>query len=295
MPRSPHAARRTRAASAVAVLATTAIATACSTGGLPESATEQGDHVTSLWKIFLTLAAIISALIWVLTAMVVISSVRRRRAEGRDGIPVQHQYRVKLEIAYTIAPLVIVAVLLALTFQTTSKLTNTSGAPDQLVVKVTGFQWQWQFDYPDERITVSGNPQVLPEMWLPVGRSIRFEVESPDVIHSFWVPDFLEKRDLIPGVTNTMEVDVKAPGQWIGRCAEYCGFNHWLMKFAVCAVPEDVFDDWVRETAARPQPVVAGELMDESSGSTTPAEGSRRCPSTPTSDVGFAPTAQGPS
>jgi cytochrome c oxidase subunit 2 len=267
---------------------------ACGTAGLPDSATEQGDHVTSLWKIFLTLAAIISVLIWVLTTMVVVASIRRRRTEGRDGIPAQHQYRIKLEIAYTIAPLLIVAVLLALTFQATGELTRTSNAPDQLQVKVTGFQWQWQFDYTAERITVSGDPAVLPEMWLPVGRPIRFEVGSPDVIHSFWVPDFLEKRDLIPGVINVMEVNVKAPGQWIGRCAEYCGFNHWQMKFVVCAVSAQEFDAWVRETAARPQPVISGELIDGSSGATTPSAGSRRCPSSPSSDIGFAPTAQGP-
>jgi cytochrome c oxidase subunit 2 len=261
--------------------------------GLPESATTQGDEVASLWRIFIILAALVAGLIYVLTAMTVIASLRRRRAGEADAVPEQHQYRTLLEIFYTAMPLVVVAALLVMNFSVTTTLTSLSDRPD-LVVKVVGFQWQWRFDYPDQRVAVNGDAFTLPQMWLPVGRTVRFDVTSPDVIHSFWVPDFLEKRDMVPGGENPVEVTVKEAGQWIGRCAEYCGLNHWQMKFAVCAVPPEVFDGWVRDIAARPQPVITGVKADGSGA----ADGSPVCPSPLTTQTGFAtdpaaPEAQG--
>jgi cytochrome c oxidase subunit 2 len=213
----------------------------------------------------------------------VVSSVRRRRrgqvdhSVSRTEVPVedtgdtgdtgntgarpaprQHQYNTRLEIVYTAIPLALVMVLLALALRTTSTLTATSAEP-ALQVDVKGFQWQWQFTYPQHRITITaGGPDSYPTLVLPVGRTVRFDLSADDVIHSFWVPEFLEKRDLIPGVDNVIEVFVKAPGEWTGRCAEYCGFNHWRMKFTVRAIPADEFDRWVIDHAAQPQPIVEG-------------------------------------
>jgi len=262
--------------------------------GLPDSATTQGDEVANLWVIFLTLAALVTLLIWVLTTYVVVSSIRRRRrgevdhaasrtevplddpddvtddvtddttaragasstARHRRPAPRQHQYNTRLEIIYTAIPLALVAVLLGLALRTTSILTATTAEP-ALEVEVTGFQWQWQFSYPQHHVTVSaGNQDAYPTLVLPVGRTVRFRLSADDVIHSFWVPEFLEKRDVIPGVDNTIEVFVKAPGVWVGRCAEYCGFNHWKMRFNVRAVPGAEFDQWVKDSAAKPQPIV---------------------------------------
>jgi cytochrome c oxidase subunit 2 len=279
-------ARTARHLAAVAALpATVAIGAAGCSGrlGLPESATTQGDGVVSLWRIFIILAAVVAGLIYVLTAATIISSLRRRRAGQADGIPEQHQYRTALEIFYTAMPLVIVAALLAMNFSVTGTLTNLSDRPD-LVVKVVGFQWQWRFEYPDQHVAVNGDAFTLPQMWLPVGRTVRFDVTSPDVIHSFWVPNFLQKRDMIPGAENPVEVTVKEPGQWIGRCAEYCGLNHWQMKFAVCAVSPEAFTGWVRDIAGRPQPVITGVKADGSG----PADGSPVCPSPPTTQTGFS-------
>ena len=280
------------------LLVLVATVTACSSNmGLPESATEQGDSVVWLWRVFVILAALIAGLIWVLTASVIITSVRRRRQHGADAIPAQHQYRTGSEIAYTAAPLVIVAVLLAMTLVATNRLTDSVAEPD-VEVKATGFQWQWQFEYPDERITISGTPAVLPEMWLPVGRTVRFVLASPDVIHAFWVPEFLEKRDMIPGVVNTIDVTVKAPGQWVGRCAEYCGLYHWQMKFSVCAVDGARYDEWVARNARRPQPVVAGPPTDaRSAANANPTPGGEdTCPSAPVRVAALTPVppAEGP-
>jgi cytochrome c oxidase subunit II len=251
------------------------LATGCGSIGLPGSATTQGDEITWLWRIVVIIAALVTLLIWVLTTMVVMASVRRRRAEGRDAIPEQHQYRTLLEMGYTVAPLIIVMGILGLTFVVTQRVTATE-RPD-LTVSALGFQWQWQFTYRQRDLTINGDADTLPQLWLPVGRRVRFEVSSPDVIHSFWVPEFLEKRDMIPGTTNTVDVTVKRPGQWIGRCAEYCGFDHWRMKFAVCAVEPPAFEAWMTEQRGRPQPVVSGVPVDPDT--TAPAPGSPTCPS----------------
>lgn len=263
---------------AVSALAATAGGASAGTLGLPDSATTQGDGVAELWVIFGVLAALVTLLIWGLTTYVIVSSLRRRRhapsssrststtapsagAASTGGVerrppPRQHQYNTRLEIIYTAIPLVLVVVLVSLALRTTATLTATTADP-ALDVNVTGFQWQWQFAYPQQRITVAaGGQDDYPTLVLPVGRTVRFRLVANDVIHSFWVPEFLEKRDLIPGVDNVIEVFVKAPGEWTGRCAEYCGFNHWRMKFTVRAVPADEFDRWVVDAAAKPQPIV---------------------------------------
>ena len=265
-----RAARTSRWAAATVVLA--ALVAGCANNGLPESATAQGEEVTSLWGIFLWLAVAVAALIWLITAYLVISSMRRRRRDGDDAVPRQKQYNTRLEVVYTAIPLVLVGVLFWMTTAVNAELDNVSDAPD-LTVEVIGFQWQWQFRYPtqelvpDGPLVVSGSPsgpQGYPELVLPVGATVRFELTADDVIHSFWVPEFLEKRDLIPGVdespSNVIEVEVTRAGTWTGRCAEYCGLNHWQMAFTVRAVPADEFADWVRVSQAQSQPMVAGSV-----------------------------------
>jgi cytochrome c oxidase subunit 2 len=81
---------------------------------------------------------------------------------------------------------------------------------------------------------------------LPVDRTVRLKLVADDVIHSFWVPSFLEKRDLIPGVENEIDVNLIEPGEWSGVCSEFCGLDHWKMNFSLRAVPAEEFDAWVR-------------------------------------------------
>ncbi len=219
--------------------------------GAPDGVTEQSDNFSNLWSVFLIGAALVAGLIWVL---VIVSMVRFRR-RGGDDMPDQKQYNVPAEIAYIAVPVLIVAALFGITVVATDGFTSLSDEPD-LTVDVVGFQWQWQFDYPDQHITINGGQSGQPTLVLPVGETIRFNLHSNDVNHSFWVPEFLEKRDLIQGVDNSIEVTITEPGEWVGRCAEYCGLDHWKMTFTVKAVPKDEFDQWVADTAARPQPVI---------------------------------------
>src|ERR687892_94477 len=117
-------------------------------------------------------------------------------------------------------------------------------------VDVIGFQWSWQFRYPDEDITITGEPGEPPEMVIPVDRPTSLNLIAADVAHSFWVPDFLSKRDLIPGVDNEIDVTPTEEGTYVGRCAEYCGLDHWRMNYAVRVVSQDEYDDWIAEQRA---------------------------------------------
>ncbi|MET0665014.1 MAG: cytochrome c oxidase subunit II, partial [Acidimicrobiales bacterium] len=113
-----------------------------------------------------------------------------------------------------------------------------------------GFRWDWQFTYVDAGIRVTGEPGERPVLRLPVGRTVRFRLHADDVIHSFWVPEFGTKRDLIPGLDNEIDIDIVEAGTWTGRCAEYCGLDHATMDFEVQAMPADEFDAWLDEAAA---------------------------------------------
>lgn len=222
--------------------------------GLPSPITEEGDNVTRLWSVFTILALAIVALIICLIGVVVI---RYRRGQ-RDDIPSQRQYNFPLEITYTIIPLVIVGVLFGLTVPAQQNLESKDGEAD-VYVEVVGFQWQWQFRYfedesyqGDPQIVVSGSPEQIPELVLPVDATVRFRLIAQDVIHSFWVPEFLEKRDLIPGaetdvspgIDNVVQVETIETGEWTGRCAEYCGLQHAYMDFELRIVDESEWQSW---------------------------------------------------
>ncbi len=214
--------------------------------GAPDSASEEGDHVLSLWSGFFVAAVAVALLVWVL---VIVALVRGRRRDGDDEIPSQRAYNIPLEIAYTVVPIIIVAVLFAFSVRTEEKVTRVVADP-AVRVEVIGFQWGWQFRYVDDGFTVDAPPGELPELVLPVGVSSNLQLVSTDVIHSFWVPDFLSKRDLIPGVDNEITVTPTRPGSFDGRCAEFCGLDHWRMAFEVRVVPEAEYDAWVAEQQA---------------------------------------------
>lgn len=221
--------------------------------GLPDAVTVQGqDNVVWLWRIFIFGAFAVAGLIWVL---VILSIVRFRRRN--DEIPSQKQYNIPWEIGYTAVPLVIVAILFGLTVYAEDGLTSLAPDPG-LEVEVEGFQWEWRFDYTNEGVAINGSEQAPAVVVLPVGETIRLHLVSKDVNHSFWVPEFLEKRDLIPGIDNQIDIEITEPGEWIGRCAEYCGLDHWLMTFSVLAVPADEFETWLAQAKAQPQPLVMG-------------------------------------
>ena len=119
--------------------------------------------------------------------------------------------------------------------------------PDH-VVDVIGSKWQWAFDYKAEQAVTGddvfdvGTPSNPTELWLPVNESVRFNLKSPDVIHSFWVPEFYFKMDVIPGKVNTFDMTPTRAGVFTGRCAELCGLYHSRMIFKVHVVSRSEYD-----------------------------------------------------
>jgi cytochrome c oxidase subunit II len=222
-----------------AVAAMVVLGACSSRWGAPESATDQGDEILGLWRFFVPLALAIGALVW---GLIIWSVVRYRRRS--DGLPPQIKEHVPLEVLYTVVPLVIVGVLFTTSVLAQRRVDRLSSRPDVLV-EVEGFQWQWRFRYPGENVTVVGLPDKPPELALPEGRTAQVTLTSADVVHSFYVPDFLFKRDAVPGITNRFDVTPERSGTYRSACAEFCGLRHDDMGFSVRVLPPAEFETWL--------------------------------------------------
>lgn len=217
--------------------------------GMPEPATEQGTDVLTLWQVSFWAAVALGVLVFGLLGY---SMIRHRRRN--NDLPKQTEGNVALEVTYTIIPFLLVGALFfyGLVVQNTQTELNdepaaAAAANELILVDVTGYQWNWRFNYPQENVDVIADNFSLPEMVLPVGKTVRFNLMAADVNHSFFVPGFLTKRDLIPGVRNEIEVTPTAPGTYLGYCAEYCGLNHSEMNFQVRVVSQAEYDQWIAQ------------------------------------------------
>lgn len=242
MRNSRENARRARLAAAAGALVSTSACT-MPRFTFPRPRSEQADAILRLWQFSFIAAAVVGAFV----VGLILWCVFRFRAKGGDGpLPTQTQEVIPLEIAYSVVPLVIVAVLFGFTYAVQRTVEKREKSP--LIVEVTGAQWQWQFHYPEANVSVIGQPvphdnrEIAPTLILPVGRPVRVVLTSADVIHAFWVPDFLFKKDNIPGRVNEFDLTVSEPGDYYGRCAEFCGLEHDRMTFRVHAVPDAEFD-----------------------------------------------------
>ena len=229
---------------AVAVAAITAAGCDLPGFGAPDPKSEQGESVYSLWQGFFVASIGVGLLVW---GLIIYSVIRFRRRD--DTIPSQKPYNIPVEVLYTVAPILAVAVLFGFSVAAEGDVTDLQ--PDPVAhIDVIGFQWSWQFEYVDEGVVVSGEPGEPPEMVIPVGRPVQLRLVSSDVAHSFWVPDFLSKRDLIPGIDNEISVTPTEIGSYVGRCAEFCGLDHWAMNYTVRVVDQDTYDAWLDERRA---------------------------------------------
>ncbi|MGI8662000.1 MAG: cytochrome c oxidase subunit II [Acidimicrobiales bacterium] len=230
----------------VAFALTVALAGCGSRFGQPHSVTEEGAHTLTLWRGFFVTACAVGGLV---LGLILFAAVRFRRRS--DDIPSQKPYNIPWEIAYTVTPVLVVSLLFGFSVAAQGKLDRTVAKPD-LTVNVVAFQWGWQFQYPDRNVTITGSAEgdAKPALVLPVGKTTRLVLTTTDVIHSFWVPAFLQKRDMIPGVDNAINVTPTDVGTYDGKCAEYCALDHWRMTFTLEVVPPEQLDAAVDAAAS---------------------------------------------
>jgi cytochrome c oxidase subunit II len=226
--------------------------------GYLEPITPQGENIIDLYRWSTVAALVVGAFVW---GLIFFACIRYRKRG--DEMPRQVRYNLPIEVLYTVVPFVIVAVLFyytAISQNFINELTPEDEGGPELAVDVVGFQWNWQFNYRSyqgepfgeggrDPIQVTGQPGAPPEMVLPTDTTVRFVQTSPDVIHAFFVPQFLFKRDNLPGRPNQFEITLDREGVFIGRCAEFCGADHNRMNFQVRVVPPEQFEVFVDDPA----------------------------------------------
>lgn len=262
--RAVQALRPGRRAVAVVVGAAALLGGCSGRVGLPDPASAQGEEILGLWRVLFTVAAALGALVVGLLAWVVLR-YRRPRGAAAGDLPGQRRENLPLEIFYTAVPLVIVAVVFGLAMRAQGPVTRLSRSPG-LRVEVTAFQWGWRFRYPAQRVTVVGDSNRPPTLVLPVGQTTRLRLVSTDVIHSFFVPSFMVKRDAIPGVDNEIDVRPTRVGRFGGSCAEFCGLDHARMTFDVEVVEPAQFEQWAAQQQEPDQEQPGGPRVSEGPG-----------------------------
>lgn len=250
----------TTIASIALLIATAVLAAACVSGGtaLPPQPgneeppgffpttpiTDAGTATQDLYTLTFVIAVIVFALV---EGLLIYITIRFRRRPTDTDLPPQVHGSNPLEILWTIVPTITVAVLFIAALITLTEKYETRAASPGLVIDVTGFQWQWTFDYEQQGLSFTGSGINGPTMALPVGETVRFRLHSTDVIHAFYVPQFLYKKDVVPGRVNEFDIVVTDPGTYGGQCAEFCGLGHTDMLFTVEAMDRAAFDAWVIE------------------------------------------------
>ena len=209
----------------------------------------QAARVSHLWWVMFWICAVVWAAVAV-AALVAIARGRRGSSTATDA---------QIGRSVTVAGGLSVAALLGLLFQSivTGRALDTLRSPDALRIQVTGNQWWWDVQYehavPSLRVTTAN------EIHIPVGRAIRFDLLSTDVIHSLWIPNLQGKIDLVPGRLNELWLRADQPGVYRGQCAEYCGLQHAKMALVVVADSPDDFERWLAANRAPASPPTTPE------------------------------------
>ncbi|HEY9713329.1 MAG TPA: cytochrome c oxidase subunit II, partial [Chroococcales cyanobacterium] len=208
-------------------------------------ATEQARTIVHLHWLVLGVCILIGATVMGLLGY---ASVKFRQRDS-DAEPEQSPGDIKLEILWTVGPFLIVSFLGVMTAIVMHQINPSVGArqPDVIVI---AHQWWWEYRYPKYGVVTAN------ELYLPQGADYLLEIRAADVVHSFWVPDFGEKMDAIPGHPNHLFFKPLRAGVFIGSCSEYCGADHALMRIIVRVVPADAFSDWIK--SQKEVPIAAG-------------------------------------
>ena len=212
----------------------------------------------------IAVAGLILVAVWSLLIYSIVK-FRAKRGENQLEEPAQVYGSNQIEIAWTFIPILIVFVLIGVTARVIVAVQDQSAGPDSVRARIVGHQWWWEVHFPDLGV-VTANEIHVP-LAGPAGRRTFLQLESMDVAHSFWVPQLSGKLDLIPNQSNTMWIDPREPGIYLGSCAEYCGTQHANMLLRVTAQPMDQFMDWAasqKASIAAGAQQVAGRAVFES-------------------------------
>jgi cytochrome c oxidase subunit 2 len=244
--------------------------------------TNQTERITELWVGSWIAALVVGLITWGLILWCV-TVYRKRKSD--DRLPIQLRYHVPLEITYVVLPIIMIGVLFFYTARDIAELEDVSTPPD-LRVQAIGKQWSWDFNYLDEDVYETGvqaqgvgepnSFDQLPTLYLPVGERVEFTLDARDVVHSFWVPAFLFKMDMIPGRANTFQVVPTREGVYAGKCAEFCGEEHSSMLFNVAVVSRDEFDEQMDALRDRGQTGSLGVELNRTQDGTSNTEGTQR-------------------
>ena len=238
-------------------------------GFLPDAwgVTNHTDRIINLWNTSWIVLLLVGLLSWGLMAWALI--VYRRR-KGETAMPQQLRYNMPIETLFTVIPLILVVGFFAFTARDMAAIEAKTENPD-VVIEVVAKQWSWDFNYVNENVYFSGIQaqftgteenimETLPTLFLPVGKTVQIDLTSRDVIHSFWVVDFLYKKDMFPAMTNHMYFTPLKEGTYVGKCAELCGEYHSMMLFNVKVVSEA---EYLAHTASLAAAGNVGQLSTE--------------------------------
>ncbi len=226
--------------------------------GFPEPASDRAPFIGDLWVGSWIASMVIGVFVWGLIFYAIIK-FRRKGADAKA--PRQTRYNLPLELLYTLVPFLIIGVLFFFTVQAQNNILAKAGPDKPLhTLNVLGQKWSWTFNYMEEAnpavgavVHEIGTIEKIPDLYLPLNQPVRFNLKSADVIHSFWIPDFYFKLDVIPGHPNSFDVTPTKAGTFLGKCAELCGTYHSAMVFNVHVVSEEEYSAYLKGLAAKGQ------------------------------------------
>jgi cytochrome c oxidase subunit 2 len=237
----------------LAAALTAAMLAACSG---PQSALDaaglQSGRLSELWWIFFAVTGFVYLSVMAVVLAALLKAPRAASTSTPDVTPNIHRDKrvgnvVKAAVAVTV---VVLFAMMIVSFRTGRALNSLSQAEAPITIKVKGQQWWWEVVYEDA--VPSNNVTTDNEIHVPVGRPIKVELRTSDVIHSFWLPNMHGKKDLIPNYPTTLYFQADRPGTYWGQCAEFCGYEHAKMRFIVVAETQEEFDSWLNSQRQTP-------------------------------------------
>ncbi len=265
--------RRLRLALLAAAVAL--ITVACADEHPLDTLTEAGPDAQEINDLFFPVLGVAIIVFFLVQGAVIYLAVRyrvRRKAAaeptdpdgddlyGDDEYPEQVHGNLRLELAWTIIPTILLAVISVFTLISLVELNEVSAAEDDLRVTVVGQQWWWEFQYHLDGDT-STPPDIVTanEMVIPVGQQVPLEITSRDVIHAYWIPRLNGKKDAVPGRTHPWVIEADETGRFMGQCTEFCGLSHAYMRMYTIAVTQAEWEQWVEGQLAEAVPLEPGD------------------------------------